>query len=395
MHVLLLGVGRQGKGALYDLVRSPGVEQVIAADLDLGALEAYVAGRGWGRRVECLRLDADDPRSLEAALQSGADVVIDLLPARYAVRVGRAAIENRLHAVNTVPCTPEFAALDPMARDAGVTLLPEFGLAPGIDLVMLGDAARGFEAITEIVSYAGGVPVAGTADNPIRYRASWNLHGLLASYRRGGTVVEDGAVREIGDREQFAPGNLHEVEVRGVGRMEAYPDGDVMRYLEIMGLAPEALRRAGRYVLRWPGHAAFWHAAVGLGLLDEGSVEVDGVMVDRRDYLASALEPALRYDGEDRDMAIVRVEVAGLHQGRGQVAVYQVVDTRDRVTGLSAMSRLVGFTASIGAQMIAGGALALPGLLSPAVDVPLVPFELALAEREIGVEVHYYDDISA
>ncbi len=395
MNVLLLGVGRQGKAALYDLVHSAEVEQVIAADRDLGALEAYVAGRSWGRRVACVSVDANDARSLAAAMQSGADVVVDLLPARYAVRVARAAIEHGLHAVNTVPCTAELAALDPVARDAGVTLLPEFGLGPGLDLVMWGDAARGFEAVTELVSYAGGVPAPGSENNPIRYRASWDLHGLLASYRRGGTVVEDGSVREIGDREQFAPGNLHEVEVRGVGRMEAHPDGDVLRYLELVGLNPGTLRRAGRYVLRWPGHAAFWHAAVGLGLLDEGAVEVDGVRVDRRDFLASAIEPALRYHDGDRDMAIVRVEVAGIRQGRRQVAVYQVVDTGDRATGLSAMSRLVGFTASIGAQMLAGGALALPGLLSPAVDVPLVPIELALADRGIGVDVHHYDDISA
>jgi saccharopine dehydrogenase-like NADP-dependent oxidoreductase len=140
-----------------------------------------------------------------------------------------------------------------------------------------------------------------------------------------------------------------------------------------------------RYTLRWPGHCAFWKALVDLHLLDPEPVVVDGVAVDRLRYLARALEPHLRLGDGERDIAMVRIETVGRRDGRPARAVHQVIDRRDLATGLTAMSRTVGFTAGIGAQMIVDGRIAGRGVLSPVRDVPYEPLVGELRRRHIEV----------
>jgi saccharopine dehydrogenase-like NADP-dependent oxidoreductase len=171
----------------------------------------------------------------------------------------------------------------------------------------------------------------------------------------------------------------------GLGELEAFTNGDATRYLARLGLAAGGIRHAGRYVLRWPGHARLWKTMVDLGLLDEGTVMVDGRPVDRRRYLAAALAPGLDYGPRERDVAVVRVEVLGRREGRARRVVLRLTDMRDLDTGLSAMSRTVGFTAAIGARLIMDGTVSRRGVLSPLRDVPYPRLKQELADRGITI----------
>jgi len=161
--------------------------------------------------------------------------------------------------------------------------------------------------------------------------------------------------------------------------------------LNNLGLDPSTLIRAGRYAMRWPGHAAFWKKPVNLHLLDDKPVEVDGIQVNRRRFLANVLEPHLQYGDDERDVAIVRVEVGGHKDGRKQRAIYQVLDYGEPGAGLSAMSRTVGYPASIGAIMIGTQELTKRGLLSPITDIPYDRFVGELRKRGIQVTSEILD----
>lgn len=385
MKILLLGTGMQGRAALDDLARSRDVTRVVAADRDIDAPRALVDARGWGAKVTCRQVDASDPAALDRLFADGFDVVIDLLPVPFIRLAAPAAVRARVHYVNTFYTTPEVSALAEEAEAAGVTLLPEMGLDPGIDLVLLGDMARSLDEVTGILSYGAGIPEPAATDNPIRYKVSWTFEGVLRSYCRAARLVRDGQIICVGDHDQFRPEHLHEVVVPGVGRLEAFPNGDAVSYAERLGCDPSTLRVAGRYAMRYPGHAAFWLPLVELGLLDDEPVEVGGVTVSKRQVLAAALAPRLQYRDGERDLAIIRIEVEGRAGGRDRRLVRQVVDRRDLETGLTAMSRTVGYPASIAAQMIAQGVVSGRGLLSPLTDVPYRPFVDALAARGIHV----------
>ncbi len=387
MKILLLGVGMQGKAALDDLVRSEVVETILAADQDLDMLKAYVASQNYGDKVRCESLDAADMDNLGNLMAQDVNVVIDLLPIPFIPNVARAAVAHGVHLVNTNYLLPEMKELADEAESKGLTLLPEFGLDPGIDLVMLGEALRSFDEVEEIASYGSGIPELAFADNVLKYKVSWTLDGVLKAYLRPGREVRQGEVVEIEADKTFYPENLHEVEIEGLGKLEAFPNGDALAHAAHFGVDPSTLKRLGRYTMRWPGHSAIWRTLVDLRLLDDEPALVDGVAVDRKRYLASVLEPQLQYGPEERDLAILLIEVVGYKDGQKQRAVFQMVDRRDLETGFSAMSRTVGFTASIGAQMIGSGELTQRGLLSPVTDIPLARLEEELRRR--GVMMSY------
>ena len=386
MRALLLGVGMQGRAALHDLATSGLFSEVVAADRDIAPAAAEVRARGY-TNVSCRGLDAADPAALDRLAAEGFAVVVDLLPADLMGAVAAAAVRHGAHVVHTMYVRPDLRALGPEAAAKGLAILPEFGMDPGLDLVLLGEGVRGMDDVTEVLSYGSGIPEPAAADNPLRYKVSWSLDGVLRSYRRGARLLREGAVVEVAPDAQFEPEHVHEVEVPGVGTLEAFPNGDAIRFLEELGVDPRRVRDAGRFTMRYPGHCAFWRVVAGLGLLDDEPVVVNGIPVDRRRFLAAALAPRLEYAEGERDLAILRVVVGGTRGGRSRRVTYEVVDRKDLATGFSAMSRLTGFTASIGAQLLVRGEIAGRGLLAPAADVPCAALARELGRRGVAVTV--------
>jgi lysine 6-dehydrogenase len=385
MKVLLLGIGMQGKAALHDLVRSKRVTEIVAADRDLSALRSHVESKRYTAKVRCELVDAANPARLDRLMKEGPDVAIDLMPVLFHNSVASAAVKNSVHLVNASYATPEMKDLSDRAKAKGVTILPEFGMDPGIDLVLLGQAVRSLDHVEEIITYGAGFPEPEAADNALKYKVTWTFEGVLKSYRRAGRVIRDGEIVEIGDTEMFNPEHTHEIELEGLGKLEAFPNGDALKYADLLGLARSSLRNMGRYVLRWPGHCAFWKTMVDLHLLDDEPVSMDGVKIDRQRFLAAAITPHIQYGDDERDVVVVRIEVVGSKDGKKMRAIHQVIDRRDLETGFTAMSRTVGYTASIGAQMIATGKIRKRGLLSPVNDTPYELFAQELRKRDIRI----------
>jgi saccharopine dehydrogenase-like NADP-dependent oxidoreductase len=385
MNILLLGVGMQGKAALHDLVQSPTVERIIAADGDLAALQNHVRSQRYGKKVSCDRVDATKPGSLLRLMKAKPTVVIDLLPSRFSGNVAAAALRAGTNLVNSVYVLPEVKKFAAAVKAGKLTFLPEFGMDPGIDLVLLGRAVSLFDSVDTIDSYGAGFPEAAAANNAIKYKVTWTFEGVLRAYMRGGRLIRGGRIVEIDGGEMFSPENIHEIEIPGLGRFEAYANGDAVRYAKALGIAPEKLQQLGRYAFRWPGHCAFWKKLVDLHLLDDEMLSVDGVPVNRRRFLAAAIEPHILLGAGERDVAVIRVDVTGKKDGQRKRVLLQVIDYRDLATGFTAMSRTVGYTASIGAQLIGSNQLGKHGLLSPVRDIPYEIFKEELAKRNIHI----------
>ncbi len=383
MRILVLGTGLQGRATLHDLARSPTVSHVIAADADLAGLTRFL-DRLQTAKVEPVGLDARDLDRV-AALMRKVEAVIVLLPITFHVPVTRLAIANGIHLVNSSYVPTEFHEIGREAAARGLAILPEFGFDPGIDLVLAGQAVKEMDEVHEFYSYGAGFPEAKAAIGPLRYKISWTFEGVLKSYMRDAHVIRDGKPVAIPGREIFAPSNIHTVSMKGYGSLEAYPNGDVARYLDAMGVTA-TVKNAGRFAMRWPGHCAFWYALAQLGFLDQAPIPVGNAAVAPRDFVRNLLEPQLQYADDERDVAVIRVDVRGIKNGRRRRLLSQVIDLRDLPSGLLAMNRTVGYTASIGAQMILRGDIRRRGLLSPLTDIPPDIFFKELRERGITVQ---------
>jgi saccharopine dehydrogenase-like NADP-dependent oxidoreductase len=231
---------------------------------------------------------------------------------------------------------------------------------PGIDLLLLGDAARRFDRVTEVRSYGAGIPAPEAANTPIRYKISWTFEGVLRSYLRPASLVQDGRVVHLPETAQFAPEHSHAVAVNEVGVLEAFPNGDAVTYLDLLGIDPRQVRHAGRYDAV-PRPLRLWRTMVELHLLDEEPVFVDGVAsID-----GASGQPSNRTAvcAGERDLGILRVEVAGERGGIASRIVHEVIDRLDPGTGLRDESA-GGFTAGAGAQMIARGDIVGPTALA-------------------------------
>jgi saccharopine dehydrogenase-like NADP-dependent oxidoreductase len=389
MKVLLLGVGMQGKAALHDLVNSEQVTEIVAADQDIDSLRSFVKNGQYEGKVNCEHLDAADATRINQLMSQGVDVAIDLLPVAYIGDVVQAAVKHGAHLVNTNYVVPEMKELANEAYGRGITILPEFGLDPGIDLVMLNEAVRSLDDVKEIYSYGAGIPEPDAADNAIKYKVTWTFEGVLGSYYRTGYVIQDGKIIEITPDKVFEPENIHEVEIEGLGKLEAYPNGDPRKFADLLGIDISGIRTMGRYTLRWPGHCDFWKTIVDLHLLDDEPLVFDGKAIDRKRFLAAAIEPHIQLKSNERDLAILRIEVIGEKGNQTSRAIYQLVDRRDLITGFTAMSRTVGFTASIGAIMIGTGLITKRGLLAPVNDIPYNMLINELGKRDIQITTQF------
>jgi len=390
MRILVLGIGRQGRAALHDLSRSPAVSHVIAADSDIATLTRYVKRLNTDK-IEPIALDAHDHDALGKAM-SKVDAVINLLPVFYQATIARLAIANGAHVVDTSYTSPELYSLAEQAAARNLAILPEFGFDPGIDLVLAGQAVKELDEAHEYYSYGTGFPEPEAAKtNPLQYKISWSAIGLLIAYKRDGRIVRDGKIVEIPGKEMFAPANIHTVKLASWDTQEAYVNGDVVRFLDKMGIRA-TVRNAGRFATRWPGHCAFWYTMAQMGFLDDTPLTVGETRVVPREFVRALLEqPQFQYAENERDVAVIRVDMRGLKNGKKKRLVYEMCDLRDLETGLMAMNRTVGYTASIGAQMILRGDIAQRGLLSPLTDVPVSLFLQELQARGITVQRYEQD----
>jgi lysine 6-dehydrogenase len=383
MKILLLGVGLQGRAALFDLIRSPAVTAVIAADSNRDDLQATVA-RLASEKVSPVQVDVQHESQVEQ-LMASADAVIHLLPPRFRAPMARLAVKHGCHFVDASYSLPAYEELHDEAVAKDVAILPEFGLDPGIDLVLAAEALNELDELRELHSYGAGVPELAAANNLLQYKISWNFAGVLSSYVRPARLIQKGQPVDIAGNELFDAANVHHVKVTGLGELEAYPNGDAVSYVDMLGLT-EQIKEAGRYSMRWPGHSSFWHTLVNLGFLDEEPVAIGKNMVSPRHFVHTLLQPQLQYKADERDVAVVRLDAVGRKEGQWLRLTYQVIDWRDRESGLLAMQRLVGFTTSIGAQMILRGDIGGRGLLSPLRDVPPALLWEELEQRGITVQ---------
>lgn len=380
--VLVLGCGIQGRAAIQDLERSPRVDRVIAADLDAGVVQRYLDRIG-ARKTIAIAVDVGDAAQLRRALSTDVSVAITLVPAKLEATVAAAAI-----AAGTPLVTTNFAQhvepLDDEARRRGVTIVPEAGFDPGIDLLIVARAVSAFDRVDTLNSYGSGIPAPECRDaNVLNYKISWSWEGVLAAYWRAARVITHGHEVVAARDEIFRPAWRHEVTIDGIGRLEAFVNGDAVPVIDGAGVR-DTIAHAGRYTLRWPGHCAFWEKIAALGLLDD-TEPAGGGGPSPREFLRRHLEPLLQYEPDERDMIILRVDVAGTKDGRRIGRRYELIDYRDLETGTLAMSRAVGCPASIVAQMIMNGEVRQPGVLSPVRDIPQAGFFAALGERGISI----------
>ena len=193
---------------------------------------------------------------------SAGDVVVSMLPGDHHVPLAKCAIANRAHFVSSSYIAPEMRDLGQAAKDAGVCLVNEIGLDPGIDhlmahkLVELYRASDAFDPTNELgfISYCGGIP---KVPNPFRYKFSWSPLGVLKALRSPSKSIKNGAEFSV-DRPWDAISS-YEAPLPTPETFEVYPNRDSLPFMAQYHFDPAwNVREFVRGTLRLNGWADAW-----------------------------------------------------------------------------------------------------------------------------------------
>lgn len=394
---LLMGFGIQGKGALYDLLKYGEFDEIRILDNRVDLETILQNAEHSATKLVPIRSEVTDRIVLEKAMRD-IDVVICLLPRDFALPMAEIAVEAGTNYAcasymgnfcfdeeSRMRQKQRIEKLKHEARKKKLTVLTQFGLDPGLDLLLAGGAVRKFDRVNSFVSYGAGFPAPNVKDNPLHYKFTWTAEGVMRSYYRPARVIRDGAVVDIPKNEIFYDENIHKLSLEELGGvLECFPNGDAVALAEELGIKDQ-VKTMGRYVCRWEGHCAFWSVMANCGFLKEDLIQVNGMPVNRTMFLASVLsaEPQFFYKDDELDVSLTRVDVTGLQNEKSVREIYQIIDRKDIVTGFTSMTRTVGFVVSIGAMMILNNELD-KGVLSP-VDMPFEKTAQKLEQRDIFI----------
>jgi lysine 6-dehydrogenase len=371
MKMLVLGAGRMGLGAAFDLASQTDVDEVTVADYDLPKAEAIAARVG--AKVRAVRLDAND-HSAVVALMRGHASAISCVNYWLNEKLARAAIEagtNFCDLGGNNDVVDAELALDAEAKAAGVNIVPDCGLAPGMVAVLVAHGAARFEQLDEIHIRVGGLPQ--DPKPPLDYQLVFSVEGLINEYIEQARVIRDGKITHVESMTE-----VEELEFPApFGKMEAFQTSGGTSTLPETFLGK--VKELDYKTIRYQGHCAKFKTMIDLGLCSSEELTVDGVKVKPRRVLGDLLVKNLPHDGPD--VVLVRVEF----RGDGKQLRYDIIDSYDPETGLSAMMRTTAFPASIVALMMARGETSPKGALPQERCVPPQTFMDELAKRDIKV----------
>ncbi|MBU1344963.1 MAG: saccharopine dehydrogenase NADP-binding domain-containing protein [Proteobacteria bacterium] len=383
MKILVLGgCGIQGRTVLHDLASDKAVAEILCADIrfdDLSKIKDFTDMS----KIQTIVMDAQDKEALIHHYQK-VDVVIDLLPRDFKQFVNQAALEAKVSVVNT---NYDYTAgkLDQQAKAAGIAVMPECGLDPGIDLILYGHAKKKFDELQVIQSYCGGFPEKKACTNPLNYKLSWIWKGVLSSTLRESRIIKDKKIIEIPAMNQHDDTFVHTIDFPGLGELEAIPNGDSVYFTNLMGLS-DTIVQTGRYALRWPGWSAFWRPMKQLGFLSDDPVAGLACAVTPMEFLDKFLGPQLAYKDDEKDLTAMINIFEGIKDKKKIRFTSTMLIERDLDTGIMAMSKGVGYTAAIVARMIARGDITEKGVLSPLKHIPAEKFMNELKKRGIQIK---------
>ncbi|MCJ1371582.1 Saccharopine dehydrogenase [NADP(+), L-glutamate-forming] [Loxospora ochrophaea] len=415
--VLLLGSGFVTRPTA-DILSSKGV-QVTVACRTLESAKKLCEGLA---NCSPISLDASDADALDKAI-SKVSLVISLIPYTYHATVIKSAIRQKKDVVTTSYVSPAMEALDKDAKEAGITVLNEIGLDPGIDnlyaVKTIDEVHKAGGEITSFLSYCGGLPAPEASDNPLGYKFSWSSRGALLALRNNAKFYQDGKVVETPGEKLMDTAKPYYI-YPGYAFV-AYANRDSTAYREKYNI-PEA-KTIVRGSLRYQGFPQFIKVLVDAGFLTEeekdflkqpvpwkeatakiigsSSTSEDdiiwaissrtqfsntdeknrivaglrwlGLFSDEKitprgsplDTLCATMEAKMSFEEGERDMVMLqhRFEVEN-KDGSKETRTLTLVDYGDP-KGYSAMAKLVGIPCGVAVMQVLDGTIKQKGILAP------------------------------
>ncbi len=410
--------------------------KVTIASRTLRKAEKLVEGQKNGLARE-FNIEKDDP----VPLVKDADLVVSLLPYIYHTKIAEICINLKKNMVTTSYVSEKMRTLDREAKNAGVIILNEVGLDPGIDhmsaMEIIDRVKTEGGRVTGFHSYCGGLPAPEANTNPWGYKFSWSPGGVVLAAKNNARYLKDEKEVKVPNSELFK--HYWTIEIENLGKFEAYPNRDSIPYIEKYGIT--GIKDMYRGTLRNIGWCDTWYCIGKLGLLsdekrsfhqmtyrefmaslighkDTSSLrealvkfldikeslniikrfEWLGLLSDNKireeemspqDVLTDKLKEKLQYKEGERDMIILRHEFDVEYKSHKERIESTLVDYGIPY-GFSSMSRTVGLPAAISSRLILTSRIDIKGVHIPTIEEIYKPVLKELKKEGIKFEEKHF-----
>ncbi len=380
MRILVLGAGLMARGAITDLLADNDVSQVSVVDRDSGALQALRSFLPDDSRLEWHEISLVDPESSNELreLMHHHDGVFSAMHYSLNVPLTRLAAATSTHMVDlggNNDVVRAQLALDDQVQAAGVSVVPDCGLAPGLATMLTAWGLRHCPWADDVQIRVGGLPRDPQA--PLMYERLFAVEGLINEYVETPIAIRNG---EVVDLQPL--GDVERVDFdQPIGELEAFNTSGGVSTL------PESF--AGRLhdltykTLRYPGHALAMRWMLELGLMSDEPATVNRIPVAPRQLLGSLIEKHVPLCSRDRALVRIDLSDSSAPDRRHQL---QIVDEFDESTGLTAMMRTTAFPAAIILRMLCRGQAARPGVVPQELGIDPDAFVEQLVQRGIAID---------
>ena len=350
-NYIVLGAGRQGTAAAYDMALWGDASRVVLADIN------WEAARKATDRVNALldrqiaepaQVNVSDPQDLARKLE-GMHACLSAVPYVYNLDITKTALEVAVNICDlggNTEIARQQHKFDAEARSKGLSIIPNCGQVPGLGTSLMVYAMELLDEPVDVYMWDGGIPQ--NPRPPFKYLLTFHVAGLTNEYAEPAIFLRDWKITEVEPMTEMETVEFPEP----IGTLEAFVAGggtDTMPWT-----FEGKLRTLQNLTLRHPGHFSQLRAFYDLGLWDQEPVKVDGMQIVPREVFHALFEPKVNFL-EDKDLVIVRVKALGKKDSRDTQALVQVIDYYNEKTGFTAMERSTGWSAAIVAEMMARG----------------------------------------
>uniref|UniRef100_A0A452TC99 Aminoadipate-semialdehyde synthase n=1 Tax=Ursus maritimus TaxID=29073 RepID=A0A452TC99_URSMA len=357
--VLVLGSGYVSEPVLEYLSRDNKIEITVGSDM-----KNQIEQLGKKYNINPVSMDISKQEEKLSSLVAKQDLVISLLPYALHPLVAKACITSKVNMITASYITPALKELEKSVEDAGITVIGELGLDPGLDHMLametIDKAKEVGATIESYISYCGGLPAPEHSDNPLRYKFSWSPVGVLMNIMQPATYLLSGKVVDVAGGVSFLDAVTPMDYFPGLN-LEGYPNRDSTKYAEIYGIpsAHTLLRGTLRYKVKFY-----------LYFYDQKELLCDLVGISpssKHDVLKEAVFEKLGRDNTqlERDMIVMRDSFGIRHpSGHLENKTIDLVVYGD-INGFSAMAKTVGLPTAMAAKMLLDGEIKAKGLMGP------------------------------
>ena len=286
--ILVIGAGRSSSSMIRYFLNNAEKEDwyIKVGDMDLEMAQGKVGNHA---RAQAFQFDALNQNKRRQELEK-VDFVVSMLPARFHVEVVKDCIDMKIDVITPSYVSSEMKELDEAAKAAGIIIMNEIGVDPGIDHMsakkVLDEIADKNGVIEYFESFTGGLVAPESDDNPWNYKFTWNPRNVvLAGQGSAAKFIQQGQYKYIPYNKLFRRTEI--IEVEGHGKFEGYANRDSLKYRSIYGL--EDIPTIYRGTFRKVGFCRAWNVFVSLGATDDSYTLEGSKNMTKRDFINSFL----------------------------------------------------------------------------------------------------------